>query len=311
MVIIQYITRNKIFFYDMLQKYKKQLLISFVIIALLGSLCFVSFFAFKYGRSNQETGLITSTLALKTEGSPTLVPTTTTHTTIYPTTFITVFPKNFPTNSLVASPTINTSPIPTATPKPTGTLFTIMPLVVFHPSETQVLEGNASLDGYRSSNNGGSNTVEIWIGRNNIATFRGFVSFDLKSLPSNITIEKATLKMRQMGIVGKPYIIGGNVVVDHLDYGTSLDATDYNRAAIKTHIGVLSDNDTFEEKNLEVTDSVKNDLYYKRGRSQYRLRFATETIGGKSSGDIVYFDPEENLYQNHQPPQLEITFKKN
>ncbi len=60
-----------------------------------------------------------------------------------------------------------------------------------------------------------------------------------------------------------------------------------------------------------MTDSVKNDLYYKRGRSQYRLRFATETIGGNPSGDITVFDPEEKSYQSQMPPRLEITFKKN
>lgn len=299
----------------MLQKYKKPLLIFLGSLIILVCLVITFFLAFNYGRRSKyskQVDLITPTPISERSKSPTLFPTAT---TIYPTNYQkispTAFPKVSPIVSPATSPTIAPSPIPTVTPKPAGTIFNIIPLVFFHPSETKVLEASGFLDGYRSSNNNGSTTVEIWVGRNNIATFRGFVSFDLKSLPSNITMEKATLKMRQMGLVGKPYVIGGNVVVDHLDYGSSLDATDYNRVAIKTHIGVLSDNDTFGEKNLEVTDSVKNDLYYKRGRSQYRLRFATETIGGNSSGDITYFDPEENLYQNHQPPQLEITFKKN
>lgn len=294
----------------MQQKFKKPLfLIFFISLVILGGLCLVSFLAFNFGRSKQQTVLITPMPvpkigspkkvkevkkvkeALSVAESPTLFPTATTFRT--------------------ASPTINPSPISTATPLPTKVIFNIGPLVLLNPSKTQLLGGNASLDGYRSSNNGGSTTVEIWVGRNNVANFRGFVSFDLKSLPGNITIEKAILKMNQIGIVGKPYVTGGNVVVDHLDYGTSLEATDYNRVAIKTHIGVLSNDDTFGEKNLEVTDSVKNDLYYKRGRSQYRLRLATETIGGNSSGDIVYFDPEENIYSDHRPPQLEITFRKN
>jgi len=250
----------------MQQEYKKPLLIFFSSLIILACLVMTFFLAFNYGRKS--------------------IPTTTTYPAnyqkIYPTSFPKIFPTSFPkisqtvspTASSIASPTIASSPIPTlsVTPKPTGSIFNIAPLKIFQPSETQILKGNATLDGYRSSNNGGSNTLEIWVGRNNVASFRGFVSFDLKSLPSNITIEKATIKM---------------------------------------HIGVLSNNDVLEVKNLEVTDSVRNDLYYNRGRSQYRLRFATETVGGNSSGDITYFDPEENLYQNHQPPQLEITFKKN
>jgi len=289
----------------MQQEYKKPLLIFFSSLIILACLVMTFFLAFNYGRKS--------------------IPTTTTYPAnyqkIYPTSFPKIFPTSFPkisqtvspTASSIASPTIASSPIPTlsVTPKPTGSIFNIAPLKIFQPSETQILKSNATLDGYRSSNNGGSNTLEIWVGRNNVASFRGFVSFDLKSLPSNITIEKATIKMYQMGIVGKPYVIGGNVVVDHLNYGTSLESSDYDRVAIKMHIGVLSNNDVLEVKNLEVTDSVRNDLYYNRGRSQYRLRFATETVGGNSSGDITYFDPEENLYQNHQPPQLEITFKKN
>lgn len=286
------------------KKYKKPFLFFLGAIIIFGSSCLISFLAFNSARSNKQQDVsIIPTPTAETAKNPSLYPNAT------------AYPKNpsaaYPTFSPTASPTNKPSPIPTATPKPTGTIFNIVPLAIFNPSETQVLAGNPSLDGYRSSDGGGSTTMEIWVGRNNVATFRGFVNFDLKLLPSNITIEKAILKITQLGWVGNPYTVGGNVVVDHLDYGSSLDATDYNRAAIQLHIGVLSDNATFEEKKLEVTDSVKNDLYYKRGSSQYRLRFATETIGGKSSGDIAWFLPEKNIYDNNKSPRLEITFKKN
>lgn len=282
----------------MLQKYKKPLLIFFGSFIILGSLGLISFLAFNYGRSGQQAALITPAPIAKIGSSEKAL-------SEEPTEGLT------PAISPTASPIINPSPISTAAPAPTGVISNIKPLVLLNQSETRVLEANASLDGYRMSNNSGSNTKYIWVGRDQTAIFRGFVSFDLKSLPGNITIEKAILKMWQKGQTGKPYVIGGNVVVDHLDYGSSLEATDYNRTAIKLHIGVLSDNDTHEEKKLEVTDSVKNDLYYKRGRSQYRLRFATETIGGNPSGDITVFDPEEKSYQSQMPPRLEITFKKN
>ena len=285
----------------MLQKYKKPLLIFIGSLIILVCLVITFFLAFNYGRRstyNKQVDLIPPT------PSPTLFPTAT---TTYPTNY----QKISPIVSPATSPTIAPSPIPTTTPKPTGTIFNIMPLVLFHPSETMVLRGILSIDGYRTSNNDGSTTSYIWVGRNNVATFRGFVSFDLKSLPGNITIEKAVLMMHQLAPYGHPYVIGGNVVVDHLDYGTSLDTTDYNRVAIKLHIGILSDNDTYEQKKLEVTDSVKNDLYYKRDRSQYRLRFATETIGGGSSGDRASFIPDDDVYQNAKSPQLEVTFRKN
>ncbi len=192
--------------------------------------------AFNYGRSGQQAALITPAPIAKIGSSEKAL-------SEEPTEGLT------PAISPTASPIINPSPISTAAPAPTGVISNIKPLVLLNQSETRVLEANASLDGYRMSNNSGSNTKYIWVGRDQTAIFRGFVSFDLKSLPGNITIEKAILKMWQKGQTGKPYVIGGNVVVDHLDYGSSLEATDYNRTAIKLHIGVLSDNDTHEEKS--------------------------------------------------------------
>ncbi len=295
----------------MSQKYKKPLFIIFCTCIMFGGLGLVSIFAFNYGKSSRQIYLQTPIPTIEANSTktdisntPTPIPSPQSSGVLAK---VTPFPTTKPTNTPIISP----NPTLAATPVPTKVVFTINPLVLLNPSETRLLEGSGPLDGYRSSNNGGSTTVEIWVGRNNVAVFRGFISFDLTSLPSNITIEKAILKISQVGKVGNPYLVGGTVVIDHLDYGSSLESSDYNRLAIKTHIGVLSDNDVSGEKKVEVTDSIKNDLYYKRQNSQYRLRFSTETVGGKSSGDIVYFEPQENLYQGSKPPQLEITFKKN
>src|SRR5438477_6921840 len=57
---------------------------------------------------------------------------------------------------------------------------------------------------------------------------RQFYSFDISSIPSTATVTSATLRLFQAFTMGQPYSQLGNVLVDHLDYGLSLDGTDYN-----------------------------------------------------------------------------------
>jgi len=218
-----------------------------------------------------------------------------------------------PTPTIEATPTTEPSPsptpiptkkpTPTPTPKPTPTPTPV-------PTEEQTLKSTSSLDGFRSSNGGGNATIEVRSGRNVNLITRGFVSFDLTSLPSGITIEKATLKLFQTSITGNPYGIGGNFLIDHLDYGDSLENDDYNRASLSSNIGTLSSNANLEWKELEVTDRVKDDLNNSRTRSQFRLHFTTENIGGDVTGDFANFESGDNSTGTGNLPQLVIRFHK-
>jgi cytoskeletal protein RodZ len=96
-------------------------------------------------------------------------------------------------------PTPTTEPTPTPTPTPT----------------TETLSSAASLDGFRSSNGGGNNGVDIRSGRNIFLITRGFVSFGSAHIPSDATIEKATLRVYQAKVIGDPYGVGVRVKVDH------------------------------------------------------------------------------------------------
>jgi hypothetical protein len=286
-------------------KYQKPLLIFCGLIIVLGSLSLIGLLAFSLGKSRQSVSLITPTPTAETSPQEEALPETATETAIQAT------PEVSPSPGLSVSPTPNPSASPTPTPTG-GTFRWVGPLrQLFKPSETQTLGAAASLDGFRASNLGGNNNIEIRAGRNNALIYRGFVSFDLTALPNDITVEKAVLKIYQAQIVGNPYGIGGNLVVDHLDYGTSLDSSDYNRTATASNIGVLADNATLGMKELEVTERVKNDLSSSRTHSQYRLRFATETVGGSPSGDIAYFESQENTLHTGNLPQLVVTFKRN
>jgi len=190
------------------------------------------------------------------------------------------------------SPEATNSPSPTPTPAPV--------------TEEEVIAATTSLDGYRGSNGLGSDALYILIGRNLSVIQRGFVSFDLSSLPTDAVIESATLRMYQEKIVGNPYGVGGSLRVDHLDYGSSLGNEDYGASSISSSFTTLTDNSVIEWKDASVTDSLKNDLSNGRDNSQYRLHFATESTG--TSSDLVYFESANNSEGTGNLPQLIIKY---
>lgn len=210
-------------------------------------------------------------------------------------------PTKKPTRTPTPKPTETPTPQPTEAPAPTSTP---------KPTEEQTITSNAGLDGFRSSNGGGNASLDVRAGRNVNLTTRGFVSFDLSSLPSGIAIEKATLKLYQTGKTGNPYGVGGSLLVDHIDYGDSLGDDDFDRGPLASNIGTISGNDTVEWKSLEVTDRVKDDLANGRGRSQFRLRFTTESVGGDATGDFAHFESGNNSEGTGNIAQLVIVFRR-
>ena len=190
------------------------------------------------------------------------------------------------------SPEETNSPSPSPTPAPV--------------TEEEIITATASLDGYRGSNGFGYDDLYILIGRNISVIQRGFVSFDLSSLPSGAVIENATLRMYQEKIVGNPYGVGGNLKIDHLDYGGSLGNEDYGASSISSSFATLTDNAVVEWKDADVTDRLKNDLSNSRSNSQYRIHFSSEPTG--SSSDLVYFESANNSQGTGNLPQLVVKY---
>lgn len=202
--------------------------------------------------------------------------------------------------TLSPSPILSPSPTPKKTPTPTPTSTPTL--------KSKTINSTSSLDGFRSSNGGGNAGVDIRSGRNVNLVTRGFVSFDLSSLPSGAKVQKATLRLYQYEIIGSPYGTGGSLKIDHLDYGDSLGDEDYSSSSISTSFATLTTNATIEWKDATVTDQVKNDIAGNRTRSQFRVHFQIETIGGDALGDFTKFESAENTGGTGNLPQLVIEY---
>ena len=205
------------------------------------------------------------------------------------------------------------SPTPTEEPKTTGSptptkkpTSTPTPTLTPTPtSQSMTITSTASLDGWRASNNGGNNTWYIQIGRNATLTERGFVSFDISSIPSGKVIDEANLRLYQGEVVGTPYSSLGSLILDHLDYGDSLGNEDLNASPVSSNIGTLTSNATVEWKDLIVTNALKADISSGRSRSQYRLRFTTEATGADA---WARFESADNYMSTGNRPQLVVKY---
>ena len=214
--------------------------------------------------------------------SETTVPILTQIPTPYPTTI-----HSFPTQNL--TPSKNISPSPTPIPK------------------SVIITSDTELDGYRSSDGSGNHLQEIRVGRNVYLVSRGFVSFPLNEIPTGVNIIEARLKLYQAKIVGKPYS-AGSVMIDHLNYGDSLDNSDYGIAALVSNFAVLSTSLAVDMKEKNVTLAIKEDIANARSLSQFRIHLSAESTGGTTVGDFIYFAAAENSLGSGNLPQLVVRY---
>ncbi|KKU63363.1 MAG: hypothetical protein UX87_C0026G0005 [Candidatus Amesbacteria bacterium GW2011_GWA1_47_16] len=212
------------------------------------------------------------------------------------------------TPKITAKPTSTLKPAPTVTPTPTTAPV----------SQTTIINSIVSLDGFRANNNGGNNSIEIRAGNGSMVgapayelVIRGFTGFDIPTaVLSGKTIESAVLRLYQYKVTGTPYSGGNKIIVDHLDYGDSLEGADYSATAISSGIATLTANAVIEWKDAEVTSALKADLSAGHSRSQYRLRLSTET-DGSGTEDVAYFHSSNTGYTGYSAafrPQLVIKY---
>ena len=141
--------------------------------------------------------------------------------------------------------------------------------------------------------------------------FKGFLSFDLSTIPSGIAITSVTLRVYQCHISGDPYGKLGNLLVEHVSYDTFVHSADgtilYDMAALDDTIPatpLLSTDTTLGYKTLDVTYAVRSDLATSRSHAQFRISFEKETASDNTSNIISWQSGESDTNQ----PELVIVY---
>ncbi len=139
---------------------------------------------------------------------------------------------------------------------------------------------------------------------------RQFFSFQIAGVPTTAEIVSATLRLYQAGVDGDPFGSLGSLVVDRVDLGDALDASDYDRPALQAEIGLLPTEVTLGYKALDVTAAVQAERASGRTRLQLRLRFSQRDGDHDTQNDLVAFsDAELSCCQVQEPSQLVVVFR--
>lgn len=137
---------------------------------------------------------------------------------------------------------------------------------------------------------------------------RQFMSFPLGRLPPEVRIESAILRVDLREVLGSPFLSHGPLLLEHLDYGDSLDAGDFDLTPLADGL-VLSPHAAIGARSLDVTALVLADLRAGRTRFQFRLRFATLTTDNDGENDCAYVTDAENSATGlDDVPLLEIRY---
>jgi hypothetical protein len=146
---------------------------------------------------------------------------------------------------------------------------------------------------------------------------RGFVSFDLLQLPSEVTsytLKSATLNVYQQSVGGTDdYAPLGNVVAENICYALLspyLFSTFFDTAPISSGTtNVLATNSKVGYKTMEAREQVLFDIMNSGNliyRSQWRLRFGKESNG--SDQNIGFITWASGTAVQAQRPYLNITY---
>lgn len=176
------------------------------------------------------------------------------------------------------------------------------------------LVSTAALDGYVDTAGNVINGNTIAVGDADGITpglgQRGFLSFNITGLPAGATITSAILRVSQLGSGGTAHtdVTRGPVIVDHLDYGPTLDAGDFNGVAILLDVGAILSNDSTGYATLDVTARLVTDIANASPRTQYRLRFRGFDSNNNGTSDFVAVEDGEDSFNSGELPQLVVTY---
>jgi len=146
---------------------------------------------------------------------------------------------------------------------------------------------------------------------------RGFLSFYLPDIPPGYNLIDAYVNVYQSFAEGNgeyqfpvwdiyPQPDTIECILDHIDYGNSLDLNDWTAGdtddpqTLHSNIGIISDNEVYEYKTMDISEYIINDYNNNRNKTQYRLRFWINTDWDNSWSDCVKFI-SANAISNPKP----------
>jgi hypothetical protein len=92
-----------------------------------------------------------------------------------------------------------------------------------------------------------------------------------------------------------------SAVIDHLDFGLSLDVADYDLTPLGANVGTIPHLPTLGDKSVDVTGSVEDDLLQARTAAQFRLMLVDQ----QSPQSGVRFD----RLSDPNPPELVVVYR--
>lgn len=140
---------------------------------------------------------------------------------------------------------------------------------------------------------------------------RGVMGFRLAPIPAGAVIESAVLTVYQLGHLagtGTQYSDLGNLVVDYVDLGPSVDEFDFG-GSIQPRIGVLSTEPGEGGRSLDVTDIVRMAQSSGHARADFRIRFELQT-DADGLPDLAYLNDGGDTANNGAVPMLTVTYSE-
>jgi hypothetical protein len=135
------------------------------------------------------------------------------------------------------------------------------------------------------------------------------MSFDLSSVPRGASIRSAELRFFQVKVEGAPYRKLGNLILDHVDYGSQLSRAAYDTPALGSAglAPVQSPGAWYSLSGQPITTWISQDLTSGRGRLQLRLRWLEEKDGDELE-DYASMEPGNNYFGTGNLPVLIVSY---
>lgn len=174
--------------------------------------------------------------------------------------------------------------------------------------DTIVVAVTGPLDGFVGKvGNVDTTGSELFVGEYLTNPTRSVLGFELGAVPAGATVIEATLRVELFDVRGVPFTDLGALVLDHVDLGATIDASDYGSTALASAFATLATTPVQEVKTADVTAQVVSALALGAPRADFRIRFTLESDGNTGDEDLIGFPQFGN---GNNPATLTIRYEK-